>query len=104
MAHRRSLIFDITHKKLSNFYQPFHLSNTALPNYMSADYRVGKMNGITLGIKYGMPMQNNTELSFRLEFFQQSSKSTGVEQPGTLKDFNLYPNIDAVIAQVSYSF
>ncbi|WP_076418372.1 DUF3570 domain-containing protein [Colwellia sp. UCD-KL20] len=88
----------------AEFYQPFQLSSNPLPSYMSADYRLGKMDGITVGVKYGMPMKNNTELSFRLEFFQQSSKSTGVEEPGVLNEVDLYPSINAVVAQVSYSF
>lgn len=91
-------------QEAADFYQPFQLSNAALPNYMSADYRVGKMNGITLGVKYGIPMKNNTELSFRLEFFQQSSKSNGDELPRVLNDLDLYPSVDAIIAQVNYSF
>lgn len=91
-------------QEAAEFYQPFLLSSNALPSYVSADYRVGEMEGITLGVKYGIPMKNNTELSFRLEFFQQSSKNTGVEQPGILADLDLYPGVDAIVAQVTYSF
>ena len=88
----------------AEFYQPFISSSQSVPSYISADYRVGEMTGLTLGLKYGMRLKNNNELSFRLEYYQQSPKNTGVEQPGNLKDLDLYPSIKAVIAQVSYSF
>ncbi|MDO7086545.1 DUF3570 domain-containing protein [Pseudocolwellia sp. AS88] len=91
-------------QEAANFYQPFQKGGSALPEYMSADYRVGKMDGITVGVKYGIPMKDNTELSFRLEFFQQSSKSNGDELPGVLNELDLYPSVDAIIAQVNYSF
>jgi hypothetical protein len=88
----------------ADFYQPFIQSEQALPTYMSADYRVGEMTGLTVGIKYGTIINKNNELSFRVEFYQQSPKDTGVEKPGVLNDVDLYPSIKAVIAQVSYSF
>ncbi len=88
----------------ANFYQPFIRTEQSLPNYVSADYRVGEMTAVTLGIKYRTRIKQNNELSFRLEYYQQSPKSTGVEQPGALARLNLYPSIKAIIAQVSYSF
>ena len=91
-------------QEAAEFYQPFLLSNNPLPSYVSADYRVGEITGITLGVKYGIPMKDNTELSFRLELFQQSSKNTGVEQPGVLSELDLYPSVNAIVAQVTYSF
>lgn len=91
-------------QEAANFYQPFINSNNPLPSYVSADYRVGETTGLTVGLKYGTMLKNNNELSFRLEFYQQSPKDTGIEQPGALKDLDLYTSIKAVIAQVSYSF
>lgn len=88
----------------ADFYNPFILSDSPLPSYMSADYRIGEMTALTVGLKYGTIIKGKNELSFRLEFYQQSPKNIGVTQPGALKDLDLYPSIKAVIAQVSYSF
>jgi len=88
----------------ANFYQPFIVSSNPQASYISADYRVGEMTALTLGLKYGTTLQNNNELSFRIELYQQSPKSNGVEQPGVLKNIDLHPSIKAIIAQMSYSF
>ncbi|MEP4890877.1 MAG: DUF3570 domain-containing protein [Aliiglaciecola sp.] len=88
----------------AEFYNPFLSQGTALPEHASADYRLGKMTAITLGLKYGMQLENGNELAFRLEYYQQTPDNAGFEQPGTLADEDLYPSLKAVIAQVSYSF
>ncbi|MFA3791015.1 DUF3570 domain-containing protein [Aliiglaciecola sp. SL4] len=88
----------------AEFYNPFLSQGTPLPEHASADYRLGKMTAITLGLKYGMQLENGNELAFRLEYYQQTPDNAGFEQPGTLADEDLYPSLKAVIAQVSYSF
>lgn len=88
----------------AEFYQPFLLEGTALPTYASADYRIGEMDGLTIGFKYGIPLKNNTEMSFRLEYFEQSPTNPGFEEVGVLADLELFEKVEAIIAQVSYSF
>ncbi|GAA6183971.1 DUF3570 domain-containing protein [Aliiglaciecola sp. 2_MG-2023] len=88
----------------AEFYNPFLSQATPLPEHASADYRLGKMTAITLGLKYGMQLENGNELAFRLEYYQQTPENAGFEQPGSLADEDLYPALKAVIAQVSYSF
>ncbi|MDG1752737.1 MAG: DUF3570 domain-containing protein, partial [Thalassotalea sp.] len=88
----------------AEFYQPFILESEALPEYASADYRIGEMDAYTLGIKYGMPMSNGNALSFRLEYYRQSPKSDGTTTVGVLNDIELYEEVDAIIAQITYSF
>lgn len=88
----------------AEFYNPFLLAGNDLPEFASADYRLGEMTAITLGIKYGMQLQNGQELAFRLEYYQQDPKNPGFNEPGALSGLDLYPSIKAVIAQVSYSF
>jgi hypothetical protein len=88
----------------AEFYQPFLLDSNPLPQVASADYRLGEMTAYTLGIKYGMTLNNGNELGFRLEYYQQDPKNSGFSEPGALQEQNLYPSVKAVIAQVSYSF
>jgi hypothetical protein len=90
----------------AEFYQPFiNESEVApLPQFASADYRIGEMTTYTVGLKYGMILSGGNELSFRLEYYRQEPKSAGHNAPGALADVELYPGVDAVIAQVSYSF
>ena len=88
----------------AKFYQPFLVEGEALPDYVSADYRIGEMDAYTLGIKYGMPLAKGDSLSFRLEYYQQTPKSNGTQAVGALNDLELYEKVDAIIAQISYSF
>jgi hypothetical protein len=88
----------------AEFYQPFLMQGEALPEFASADYRIGEMTAYTIGLKYGMKLSGGNDLSFRLEYYRQNSESAGHKAPGVLADIELYESIDAIIAQVSYSF
>jgi len=88
----------------ADFYQPFLQQADPLPKFASADYRIGEMNAYTAGIKYGITLQSGNELSFRLEYYSQRPTSAGHQEPGILADMEIYQGVDAIIAQVSYSF
>ncbi|TWX57674.1 DUF3570 domain-containing protein [Colwellia hornerae] len=88
----------------AQFYQPFLMEDDATPEFASADYRIGEMTAYTVGLKYGMKLADGNDLSFRLEYYRQDPKSAGHKAPGALADMEIYQSIDAIIAQVSYSF
>lgn len=72
--------------------------------YASADYRLGEMTGVTLGLKYGRILGENHKFDARLEFYQQTGDSNPAQAFGNLSNQDLYPDVDAVIAQIGYSF
>jgi hypothetical protein len=88
----------------AEFFRPFLMEDESLPEFASADYRLGEMTAYTLGLKYGMELDNGDELAFRLEYYQQTPKNTGFSEPGALQEQDLYPSVKAIIAQVSYRF
>ena len=88
----------------AEFYQPFLEEIDERPNFVSADYRIGELDTYTVGLKYGMPMGDGNNLSFRLEYYHQTPKSNGTQAIGVLKEVELYEKVDAIIAQVTYSF
>lgn len=88
----------------AEFYKPFIEQDNTLPSFVSADYRIGELDTYTVGLKYGLPMGDGNDLSFRLEYYRQTSKSNGTEAIGVLKGVELYESVDAIIAQVTYSF
>lgn len=93
----------------ADFYQPYLMQGDKLPEFVSADYRIGEMTAMTIGIKVGFTLNNaNTgyanELAFRLEYYQQTPSNAGFNQPGVLSNQNIFPKVEAIIAQVSYSF
>jgi hypothetical protein len=88
----------------AEFYQPFLMQGETLPEFASADYRIGEMTAYTIGLKYGMKLDGGNDLSFRLEYYSQRPESKGHSEPGALASLELYEGVDAIIAQVSYSF
>jgi len=88
----------------AEYYQPFLMQGEALPEFASADYRIGEMTAYTVGLKYGVKLDGGNDLSFRLEYYRQDSESAGHKAPGVLANLALYESVDAIIAQVSYSF
>jgi len=88
----------------ADFYQPFLLEGDTLPEFVSADYRIGKLDAYTFGIKYGKKLENGREYGVRLEYYEQSPKAAGGDAPGQLSNADLYPSVDALILQFSYKF
>jgi hypothetical protein len=75
-----------------------------VPAFASADYRLGNFDGTTLGIKYGHEVRGGGEWSARLEWYTQSGSADPAARVGALTNLDLYPDMNALIAQVSYQF
>lgn len=87
MPHARYYLQD-----KADFYH-YKLVDGSIPQYASADYRLADMSTTTLGLKYGIPMKNDSELAVRAEVMKQKSEG---DAP--------FPDVDAVILQLNYSF
>jgi hypothetical protein len=101
--------FRFYQQSAAEFYRPFvnaaDIKNEQVPiAFVSADYRVGEMAAFTVGAKYGVILDGGNELSFRIEYYRQVPENAGFEEQGALTDVDIYPVVEAVIAQVSYSF
>ncbi|MFL0799475.1 MAG: DUF3570 domain-containing protein [Agarilytica sp.] len=88
----------------ADFYTPFIREGDPLPEFASADYRIGKLNTYTLGVKYGKKLSGGREYGVRLEYYSQAPQDVGVEAPDELSGLDLYPSVDAVILQFDYKF
>lgn len=80
-------------QQAAEFYR-YNISNIEannLPENLSADYRLGNLTAITVGLKLGFLTANESPNSVRLEYYQQS----GDEAPADL---------DALILQYNYRF
>jgi len=91
-------------QQAANFYRPFLMAGEPLPEYASADYRIGDMTSYTLGLKFGQRLSGGHEMSYRLEYYQQNPENNGTELIGQLQNHDLFPEVKAIMAQVSYSF
>ena len=72
--------------------------------YASADYRLGEFDAITFGLKYGWETGAGNRMSLRLEAYSSDGIVPGNLLIGNQQGSVLYPDLDAVIAQFSYSF
>lgn len=87
----------------ANFYHRVLFDGAAVPTYATADYRLGEFDGITFGAKYGQKTKSG-EWSARLEYYQQTSTVDSTAQVGALRNVDLFPDLNALIAQFSYRF
>jgi hypothetical protein len=88
----------------ADFYERVLFAGDAVPHHASADYRLGKMDAWTAGVKYGLPLDDSREWSVRVEYYAQSGSSPPESQVGSLEGFDLFPDVNSLIVQVGFSF
>ncbi|TDJ32732.1 MAG: DUF3570 domain-containing protein [Gammaproteobacteria bacterium] len=94
----------ITPSHTPSFIGPVSTGGSALPSYASADYRLGEFDAITVGLKYGWETAFGNEWSARLEFYATDGKVPGSLLVGDQAGREIYPDLEAIIAQISYRF
>jgi hypothetical protein len=94
----------------ADFYR-LYLSNgvdtnngAAVLKYASADTRLGKFTGTTIGLKYGIELGRNSELNFRFEQYKQTGDVNVPSTATALNGLTLYPDLNAIVMLVGYSF
>jgi hypothetical protein len=88
----------------ADFYALSLVDGDPLPEYVSADHRLGEFDAVTLGAKYGWKTRNGNDMNVRLEFYQQSGSVPGNQLIGNQANQDNYPDLDAIILQYGYSF
>jgi len=76
----------------ADFYY-FDTPDGSTLSYASADYRLGDLDTSTIGLKYGITQDDNSEFAIRAAMYTQSS---GGDAP--------FPDVTANIIQFNYSF
>ncbi|MEE8412588.1 MAG: DUF3570 domain-containing protein [Acidobacteriota bacterium] len=88
----------------TDFYVYSLTDGATLPLHASSDYRLGRFDAYTVGLKYGRPMGGRREWSVRVEYYNQSGNGSPSEAIGSQRSFDLYPTVDAVIVQAGFNF
>lgn len=88
----------------AEFYQPYVLDGQPLPEFISSDNRLGSFTAYTLGLKYGWKTGDGNDMALRLSYYQQTADDEIASHPGVLADLEIYPDLDAVFLQLTYSF
>ncbi len=85
----------------ADFYRHSLVDNMPLPEFASADLRLGEMTSNTVGLKFGMPLQDG-EFSILVEKMTQTGESHPADAIGIQRNYDLYPTLDATIVQIGY--
>jgi len=88
----------------ADFYRSSLVAGQRLPQYASADFRLGKFDAVTVGVKFGHRTTSGNEWSARLEYYQQSGDVPGDQIIDRQAGREQYPDLNAVIAQFGYRF
>lgn len=88
----------------ADFYRLSLIDGVALPEFASADYRLGNFDAITAGLKYGWKTGAGNDMNVRLEWYQQSGSVASNQLIGNQVGRNNYPDLNAVIVQFGYRF
>ena len=88
----------------ADFYRASLVDGTPLPQYASADFRLGNFDATTIGVKFGHRTGGGNEWNTRLEYYQQSGQVPGDQIIGNQANREQYPDLSAVIVQFGYRF
>jgi hypothetical protein len=88
----------------ADFYRASLVAGEPLPQYASADFRLGNFDATTVGLKFGHRTAGGNEWSARLEYYQQSGSIPPAQIIGNQAGREQYPDLSAVIAQFGYRF
>lgn len=88
----------------AGFYNLSLVDGDPLPDFASADYRLGNFDAITAGLKYGWKTSGRNDMSVRLEWYQQSGTVASDQLIGNQVGRDNYPDLNAIIGQFSYRF
>ena len=86
----------------ADFYHHSLVDGATLPRYASADYRLAKMNSTSYGLKVAMAVGKDSELNARVTYMKQTGNSHPADAIGVQRTLDLYPGLEAVIAQLGY--
>jgi hypothetical protein len=84
----------------ANFYHPFLTQGTALPDFASADSRLGRFHALTYGLTYGWAAGTSSMLNVTVEYYLQRGDGSPPGAYGTLSDYNLFPNLNAFMLRL----
>ena len=96
--------FRYYNQSAADFYHHSLVTGATLPSYASADYRLAKMTSLSYGLKLAMAVGKDGELNARVTYMQQTGDSHPSDAIGVQRALDLYPGLDAVIAQLGYIF
>ncbi len=91
------------HQRASDHSRYFLRDDEPIPEFATADYRLGNLSASTVSLKYGMLAGDVHEVNIRIGYYRQMGDSSPPEAFGSLQQVDLFPRVDAWIIQIGYS-
>jgi len=88
----------------ADFYRVSLRDGEPMPQFASADYRLGNFDALTAGLKYGWRTGGGNDLAMRLEYYRQDGEVPADQLIGNQDQSSLYPDLDAIIFNFSFGF
>ncbi len=92
------------HQSAADFFAPFLVDGEALPDHASPDYRLDEFDAHTVALKYGVIVDDIHEINIRIGYYLQLGERAPPAEFTALRGLDLFPDIDAYVLQVAYSF
>ena len=88
----------------ADFFHYYLVSGEAMPQYASADTRLAQFHAETVGLKFGMPLNEGSEFNIRIEYYDQHGNGSPANAIGQLKQQNLFPDLQALTVLLGYNY
>jgi len=88
----------------ADFFHYYLVGNETVPQYASADTRLAKFHAETVGVKFGAPVSDTSELNLRVEYYDQHGNGSPAGAIGQLQQQNLFPDLKAYTLLLGYTF
>jgi hypothetical protein len=92
------------HQSAADFFHYYLVSGESIPQFASADTRLGQFHAQTDGLKFGMRLDEDTEFNVRVEYYDQRGNGSPSYAIGQLRQQNLFPDLKAFTVLLGYSY
>ncbi|HEX5054991.1 MAG TPA: DUF3570 domain-containing protein [Gammaproteobacteria bacterium] len=91
-------------QEAADFYRTLLPQSETVPEFISADYRLGDLASTTVGIKYSQMLASENLIEFRLELLTQTNDPSPGSRIGSQAGRQLILDTEASILQFTYTF
>jgi len=90
-------------QQAADFYRHSLVANQPFPDYASADARLARFDGLTLGLEYGRALGEQRRYSFGVELYTQQGEDYPVDAVGIQRQQDLFPDLRTIVFKYLYS-
>lgn len=92
------------HQGAADFFRYYLVSGEQTPEFASSDTRLANFHAQTYGMKFGMPLNEGSEVNLRVEYYDQHGNGSPAGAIGQLRQQNLFPDLKAYTVLLGYTY